>query len=122
MPRFVILRHEAPQSTHFDLMLETEAVLRTWSLPQPPENATAFECELLADHRTAYLDYEGVVSGGRGVVSRWDRGVYSVERQDDAEWIVELSGEKIAGRAVLLRSAGAANRWLFSFRQAKDGK
>jgi hypothetical protein len=103
-------------------MLEIEGVLRTWMLPRPPENATAFECESLADHRMAYLDYEGAVSGGRGDVTRWDRGVYAVERQDDAEWIVELSGEKIAGRAVLLRSTAAANRWLFSFRQAECTK
>jgi hypothetical protein len=120
MPRFVILRHDAPQGSHFDFMLEAEGVLRTWSLPQPPENGAAFECQSLADHRTAYLDYEGQVSGGRGDVTRWDRGVYSVERQDDAEWIVELSGEKIAGRAVLLRSADATNCWLFSFRQAEN--
>jgi len=115
MPRFVILQHDAPQAAHFDLMLESGGALRTWSLPRPPENGAAFECRSLADHRPAYLDYEGEVSGGRGTVSRWDSGDYSIERQDEAEWIIELSGEKIAGRAMLLRSAKDIACWCFSY-------
>ena len=79
MPRFVILRHDAPQGLHFDLLLEASGVLRTWALPQPPDSGVEMECEALPDHRMAYLDYEGPVSGGRGTVDRWDWGTYGLE-------------------------------------------
>ena len=36
--------------------------------------------EALGDHRLDYLDYEGPVSGDRGLVSRWDRAVTAVEQ------------------------------------------
>ncbi len=74
MPRFVILCHENHRGAHFDFMLESGDVLKTWALPQPPASGVEIECEALADHRLAYLDYEGPVSGGRGSVARWDRG------------------------------------------------
>src|SRR5882724_3306447 len=67
MPRFVILRHETPpgfaRPAHWDFMLECGGVLRTWEM---------------ADHRLAYLEYEGEVPGGRGTVSRWDEGRYEI--------------------------------------------
>ena len=39
------------------------------------------DAEVLPDHRLAYLDYEGPISGDRGSVTRWDRGTYDVEHQ-----------------------------------------
>jgi hypothetical protein len=112
MPRFVILQHDAPNGTHFDFMLESGSALHTWSLPLPPTDGAAFACELLADHRPAYLDYEGPVSGGRGSVRRWDAGEYSIERQEESDWAVLLFGEKLNGRVVLhCDDAG----WHFSF-------
>jgi hypothetical protein len=114
MPRFVILRHDGPQGTHFDFMLEVGDVLKTWALPRPPEDGAEMQCEALADHRSAYLDYEGPISGGRGSVTRWDRGDYTLGQQSDAQWVVELVGEKLTGEATLRRAPGAANRWAFS--------
>jgi len=116
MPRYVILRHESPSSVHFDFMLESGAALKTWSMSRPPEAGVAVECQALADHRPAYLDYEGAISGGRGVVARWDRGTYSIERQSDAEWIVELAGEKLVGKATI-RRVEELNRWRILFQR-----
>jgi hypothetical protein len=113
MPRFVILRHENPHDVHFDFMLEAGGVLKTWALTQPPEAGVEMPCEALADHRAAYLDYEGPISGGRGSVTRWDRGTYSVRRQSDAEWVVELAGERLAGKVTLRRESDDAKRWQF---------
>src|SRR5947209_8228766 len=76
MPRFVILEHDHP-TLHWDLMLETGPVLKTWRLGKPPELAgERIEMMPIGDHRLFYLDYEGHVSGGRGTVRRWDRGEY----------------------------------------------
>ena len=79
MPRFVILRHDAPQGLHFDFLLEVSGVLRTWALPQPPDSGVEMACKALPDHRVEYLDYEGPVSGGRGTVDRWDWGTYGLQ-------------------------------------------
>ena len=115
MPRFVVLEHDAPKGTHWDFMLETGTVLATWSLPQPPDAASPQTVEALPDHRPAFLEYEGPISGGRGSVSRWDRGTYRIERQSETELVVALSGDKLTGRAVLERSLEASGQWRFSF-------
>ena len=120
MPRYVILRHENPQGVHFDFMLESAGALKTWSLMEPPQAGLEIACEALADHRLAYLDYEGPISGGRGSVARWDRGVFAILRQSDAEWVVELAGERLAGEAVLSRSADDAKRWRFSLAATQE--
>jgi hypothetical protein len=115
MPQFVILRHDSSQGVHFDFMLEFGDVLKTWALPQPPEPGAEMQGEALADHRLTYLDYEGPISGGRGTVTRWDRGTYTIERQSDAECVVELSGGKLAGTAILRPSASSPTQWVLSF-------
>ena len=115
MPRFVVLRHESRRGLHWDLMLETGAVLATWALPEEPDAPGPMLAEVLPDHRPAYLDYEGPVSGGRGSATRWDRGTCAVSQQSDAEWIVALEGERLAGTATLRRLPDDPDRWHFSY-------
>jgi hypothetical protein len=115
VPRFVILRHDSPQGEHFDFMLEAGNVLKTWALPRPPQAGAEMDCEALADHRIEYLDYEGPISGERGAVTRWDQGTYTLKHHSDAEWIVQLFGERFSGRASLLRSESDPSRWMASF-------
>jgi hypothetical protein len=123
MPRYVILRHEMPAGgarlSHWDFMLEVEGALRTWALPNPPDTALPLEAEALADHRLAYLQIEGPISGGRGSVTRWDEGVFRLVHQDATEWEVELTGGKLRGRATLTRlsvgESARTQRWRFSF-------
>jgi hypothetical protein len=115
MPRFVILRHDSPRGEHFDFMFEAGEALKTWSLPRPPEIGVEMDCEALADHRLAYLDYEGPIAGQRGAVTRWDCGTYTLEHESGTEWAVNLVGRKIAGRAILLRSAAEPEQWRVSF-------
>ncbi|GIW83796.1 MAG: hypothetical protein KatS3mg106_309 [Gemmataceae bacterium] len=75
--RYVILEHDWP-AVHWDLLLDVGPVLRAWRLWEEPAVGATVRAELNADHRRVYLDYEGEVSGGRGVVRRWDAGVYEV--------------------------------------------
>ena len=65
---------------HWDSMLETDGVLRTWALPAEPAKDHEMIAEALADHRLAYLDYEGPISGDRGEVRRWDAGEWESVR------------------------------------------
>jgi hypothetical protein len=71
--RFVILAHTVNSATHYDLMLEVEGLelLRTYQLAQwPLAVGESCACTQIGDHRRAYLEYEGEISGGRGVVRR----------------------------------------------------
>ena len=70
MPRFVVLEHVRPEDRHWDLMLESGDALATWALKHSPDSAQPIAAEQLPDHRLAYLDYEGPISGGRGAVTR----------------------------------------------------
>ena len=116
MPRFVILEHDFPKR-HWDFMLETEGVLRTWRSPQPPSGAQwEMAAEALADHRLAYLDYEGPVSGKRGTVTRWDRGEYDLETCTDKGWTIQLQGGLLRGLAILEKMN--ATEWRFRFQSS----
>ena len=110
MPRFVVLTHDHPV-LHWDLMLEQGDSLRTWRLAQPPDAAGSIAAEALPDHRLAYLDYEGPVSGDRGTVERWDSGEYEVVESIADYLVVRLSGRKLVGLAALERVHGTP--WRF---------
>jgi len=117
--RFVVLRHEMPpggeRATHWDFMLETPQGLRTWALAKQPDVGEPIEAEALALHRTEYLTFEGPVSGGRGTVERWDQGSFRWQQDDEGEIVVQLLGNRLRGRAVLVRQKGSDRSWRFSF-------
>src|SRR5262245_52879118 len=76
VPRFVILEHDHPV-LHWDLMLEAGSVLNTWRLAVAPEPNLVIDALALGDHRLAYLEYEGPVSGNRVLVKCWYSGELS---------------------------------------------
>ncbi len=88
----VLLRHTlADGSWHYDWMLERTGVsaehrlltIRLTSHPFLPSEPGRLAGEWLADHRAAYLGYEGPISDGRGRVDRVARGVvYGIEALD----------------------------------------
>jgi hypothetical protein len=78
----VQLRHDLPDgSSHIDWLIDLDPVregsLATFRLERRVDDLCAGEvltAERLADHRRLYLDYEGPVSDGRGVVRRLASG------------------------------------------------
>jgi hypothetical protein len=114
MPRYVILEHDHP-SLHWDLMLESGEVLRTWRLTQPPQPAIKAAATSVFDHRPMYLDYEGPVSGNRGRVVRWDHGMFSWQQVQSDRVAVELTGVRLRGRLVLEQVGD--DQWLLSYCQ-----
>lgn len=120
MPRFVLLRHDCPphyKPSHWDLMLEIGPVLATWELQRlPPVWACLFGgsdsapesspilATRLPDHRLAYLEYEGPLTGDRGKVERCASGTYSLQVSDSADrMLIELRGEGLEGVLELFR-------------------
>ena len=112
MPRFVILRHDPGGSytrdfqrdacqPHWDWMFETDQTLRTWSTPPLSDLGQSFcvEAKSLADHRLAYLEYEGEVSGNRGWVKRIFSGQYEQVKSSDDRLECKLRACRHGGEA-----------------------
>jgi len=111
---FVIHLHSGHGPAHYDLMLQCGGALATWRLPADPgalEPGGEIPAERLADHRQAYLTYEGPVSRGRGRVRRVHRGTCRLVRAQAARWSFGLSAETCRGRFELRRSADDPERW-----------
>ena len=119
MPRYVILHHVTPSHserlTHWDFMLESHGVLRTWVLEQPPRMGQSMVAHALPDHRIEYLTYEGPVSGERGHVTRWDRGDCTSLNDQDGYVVVELRGDRLRCELALTRDRDHTQRWHFRF-------
>lgn len=117
MPRFVVLTHTYPE-WHWDFMLEQAGVLRTWRLLASPDEQRS-AAELLPDHRLAYLDYEGPVSGNRGEVRRWDRGEYALVDESETRLEIRLKGAILNGTVFLEQQADVSETtppaWLYRF-------
>jgi hypothetical protein len=118
MPRYVILEHRW-NGVHWDLMLERGDGLRTWALNVPIRPGVKIPARALGDHRLAYLEYEGTVSGGRGEVRRWDQGRYeALEWTAERLWL-RLEGVQLVGEAELRREVdGGPLGWVFRFGKA----
>jgi hypothetical protein len=115
MPRYAILYHQLPaggqRPSHWDLLLESGETLRTWALIRPPEADKAIAADRLADHRVEYLEYEGPVSGNRGVVSRWDAGTFRWLADGPELVAVALDGRQLKGQLTLVPAEASGERW-----------
>ncbi len=96
-------------------MLEWGDVLRTWELPELPtewakvigvsKSSDQVLAAPLADHRIAYLDFEGALTGNRGSVTRCDRGEFEVIDESPTVIEIKLRGERLVGGVRLERDA-----------------
>lgn len=97
-------------------MIERGDHLQTWRLSSLPVDRRPVDAEPLHDHRKIYLDYEGPISDGRGVVTRYDHGCCEIQNDSPERLAVRLTGAKLDGVAVLVKVSQA--RWLLSFEAA----
>ena len=97
--RFVILHHRTQTEDHWDVMLETDSTLKTWSIPPQCPTGSSFACpaKRLPNHRKHYLDYEGEITENRGTVARIDAGRY--EQLSPEQFI--LYGTRFTGKLVV---------------------
>ncbi|HET9188247.1 MAG TPA: DNA polymerase ligase N-terminal domain-containing protein, partial [Acidothermaceae bacterium] len=111
---FVVQRHRA-RRLHYDLRFEIDGVLVSWAVPKGPTldpnvKRAAVHVE---DHPIEYADFEGVIPAGEyggGDVIVWDRGTWEPHATDnpakavaDGELHVDMHGEKLRGRFILIR-------------------
>jgi hypothetical protein len=109
---------------HFDWMFEGESGLQTWSTPRALRRDVddAIEATELPLHRTAYLDYEGPVSGDRGTVRRVEAGRFRFRHRSEDRWELDVQGDRV-GRLVIRRSSTRATAvWRIEFRPHGPGE
>ncbi|MDX2116644.1 MAG: hypothetical protein SFY96_00500 [Planctomycetota bacterium] len=121
--RGVLLLHELPDGTsHIDWMFEERpgaASLRSFRIACRIDAADCperFEATPTPNHRTAYLTYEGAVSGGRGTVRRLASADAWVHAADDAS--IELTCDWGLGPRRWRGQRAAADQWVFA--QVRD--
>ena len=120
--RFVVQRHRA-RRLHYDFRLEIDGVLVSWAVPKGVDPRSRRRATSRCTSRTTridYLDFEGVIPAGEyggGDVIVWDRGTWELHDADDpaaavasGELHVDLHGEKLRGRFVLVRTRRAGAR------------
>ena len=120
MPRFVVLTHDHPL-LHWDLMLESSGVLRTWRLDHEPHLPVPITATPLPDHRLIYLEYEGPVSGDRGQVQRWDQGTYELLAETPAGLTVAVHGTRLNGLVTLQQAADSAGQFRYIVAPSSSG-
>lgn len=109
---------------HFDWMFEGESGLQTWSTRRAlrRDDDDAIEATELQLHRTAYLEYEGPVSGDRGTVRRVEAGRFRFRHRSEDRWELDVQGDRV-GRLVIRRLAtGEATAWRIEFRLHGKGE
>ena len=131
MARFVVQQHfRSEDDWHFDLMLEGARGLVTFSSPVPPDDTASLPSTVhhLGDHRPAYLEYEGEISGGRGWCRIHDRGTLEwLEPTDPSllpsadEILIRLAGEKADLIGKVQDSTAGQQRIVCIHRSPPDG-
>lgn len=124
---YVIQRHQASH-LHYDLRLEEEGVLQSWAVPKEPplEEGIKRLAVRTEDHPLGYEDFEGVIPEGQygaGRVETWDKGVYFQLETSPEKKVIDIKGEKLIGKYVLLKlksKDSSDKNWLFF--KLKDNK
>ncbi|MEJ7584276.1 MAG: DNA polymerase ligase N-terminal domain-containing protein, partial [Acidimicrobiales bacterium] len=115
--RFVVQRHRASR-LHYDFRLEADGVLVSWAVPKGPtlDPEVKRMAVHVEDHPLDYFDFEGVIPKGEyggGDVIVWDWGTWAPAKDEEPMAAIEsgnlhvdLQGEKLRGRFVLVRRGG----------------
>ena len=115
---FVVQKHQA-RNLHYDLRLEDQGLLKSWAIPkQPPLKSGIKRLAMrVEDHPLEYGSFSGVIPEGRygaGKVEIWDRGELEYQKNEQDEIIIDLKGQKLKGRYILVHPAKfKKDQWLF---------
>ncbi len=77
--------------------------LRAWEVPSDWHNMPIQTVQELPLHRVEYLEYEGPISGDRGVVRRIARGNYQLLEENATCVRYNLQSEQFSGTITLTR-------------------
>ena len=112
--RFVVQLHDAT-TLHYDLRIQSGAVLRSWAVPKGPSLDPAVRrlAVPVEDHSLDAGDFEGVHPGqprGSGAVIIWDEGPAGIVRDEPGHLSFTVQGSKLSGGFALTRTG--ERRWI----------
>lgn len=126
---FVVQEHAAT-AHHFDLRLEVEGTMRSWTVPKGPSLDPAVKrfAIQVEDHDLSHNEFEGELGEGRVIV--WDRGRYEQggrvawpEALERGHAVFVLHGEKLRGGFALQRTRGGEKpQWLLIKRRDEEAR
>ena len=111
---FVIQEHHA-RRLHYDLRLEKDGVLKSWSVPKglpktSGEKRLAVQTE---DHPLEYSKFEGTIPQGQygaGTVKIFASGTYKLKSWDEGKIEFTLNGQVLNGKYVLVKFKKAGEK------------
>ena len=121
----VILRHElADGAWHYDWLiarsdtpggLEDRVLLGFRMESRPDRGSAELAAMRMADHRVAYLTFEGPLSGGRGSVRRIAEGRARILEEGEGRLEIEVDFGEGGGVVRVLRGTRIeGDRWVFA--------
>lgn len=130
MGRMVLLQHDLPDgNSHYDWLIERDVIgqQRADVHGRDPdercliafrvldrvdgEKVEGFSADRMADHRYAYLEHQGAVSGGRGTVTRVATGI--ARHIVEAEGTISIRGKWSQGEERVWKGKVDADLWVF---------
>jgi hypothetical protein len=95
--RYAVLWHQGIDEPHYDLMFETApgSALATWRSPVWPINSSV-QLQKLRDHRPAFLNFQGTLSGDRGTVTQIETGTCQIEIDGQSRWTIRFDSMSAA--------------------------
>ncbi|MEF8847761.1 MAG: DNA polymerase ligase N-terminal domain-containing protein [Candidatus Thermoplasmatota archaeon] len=116
---YSIQKHDAT-TLHYDLRLEKDDVLKSWAIPKKPSKNPSDKRLAIQtpDHPIDYAFFEGVIEEGKygsGEVEIWDKGTYKIIKWKQNEIIIDIDGDNLKGKYVLIRfkPEEQPKNWLF---------
>ncbi|MCW8966686.1 MAG: 3'-phosphoesterase [Candidatus Pacearchaeota archaeon] len=104
---YVIQEHHASH-LHWDLRLSINGVLKSWAIPKEPPKTKGIKRLAISveDHPISYAKFEGEIKEGygKGTVKIWDKGTYDLIQKDKKKIEIEIHGEKLKGKYVLVKT------------------
>ena len=113
---FGVQRHEAQRAgLHYDLRLERDGVLKSWSIPKGMPTDNRHLAIATDDHNMSWLDFEGDIpdgSYGAGKVSLDNKSTFQTVSYSPKKWVFYVNSGKYQGKYTLVH--WQENKWLIS--------
>ena len=116
---FGVQRHDAHRAgLHYDLRLERDGVLKSWSIPKGMPTDKRHLAIATSDHNMSWLDFDGDIpegSYGAGKVSLDNKSTFQTVSYSPKKWVFYVNDGKYQGKYTLVHWQD--NKWLISRNQ-----